>query len=584
MPFNKMPSTAFLFTSLLSVLFLAGCASTGSNAGIGLEDMEPIELPSSKIHPLEVTTPPEKDPMYQMMVAELAVNAGETDLAVDNYLALAQSQDDPKIAERAVRIAVYAQNMDAAEQAARRWIELQPDRIEPKQIIAAIFIRNDKPDMAFKYMEQVIKAQPDINEQTFMPLLGLLAREKNTDTVLKVAKKIADQYPGYAYSQYLYGHLAAQAGKPKLALPYLDRALAIKQIPDAHALRAKMLLKLGKRKEALFSLKRAVLSKPKNQQLRLALARLLVDMKKYDEARIEFEKLHQMAPNDPALLYTLGLLALESQRFDAAEKYLTKLLKSGKRNDEALYYLGRISQSRGDYTKAIEWYGQVKSGNYRFDAQLREVSLIAKQGDADKALALLKKMTDNSPTKTSLVRIYLMQGDILEQQGKPEKAIEVYSEALQMVPGNIDLLYARGLTGESIGNIKMLEDDMRAILKTEPDNAAALNALGFTLADETDRIEEAFGYLQRAIQLNPDDPAIIDSFGWVHYRLGNYDKAIRLLKKALSQVEDGEIAAHLGEVLWVSGKQQEAMDIWQRALKKSPGDKNILNTMKRLKH
>ena len=584
MPLSKQHPTGFLIITLLSSLFLAGCASTGKDAGIGLEDMTPIQLPTPKVHTLEVTTPVDKNPMYQMMVAELAVNSGDTALAVKNYLALAKSQNDPKIAERAVTIAVYAQDMDAAEEAARRWIELQPDRTEPKQIIAAIFIRNNNPEMAFKYMEEVIKAQPKINEQTFMPLLGLLAREKNTDTVLAVAKKIADKYPNFAYSQYLYGHLAAQANKPKLALPYLDRALAIKQIPDAHALRAKMLLKLGKRKEALFSLKRAVLSKPKNQQLRLALARLLVDMKEYEQARIEFEKLHQMAPNDPGLLYTLGLLALESQRFDAAEKYLTKLLKSGQRNDEAHYYLGRISQSRGDYKKAIEWYGQVKSGTYRFDAQLRQVSLIAKQGDADKALSILKKMTENSPTKPALVRIYLMQGDILEQQGKPQQAIEVYNEALQMVPGNIDLLYARGLTGESIGNVKLLEDDMHAILKTEPDNAAALNALGFTLADQTDRVEEAFGYLQRAIQLNPDDPAIIDSLGWVNYRLGNYDKAIRLLKKALSQVEDGEIAAHLGEVLWVSGKQQEAMDIWQRALKKSPGDKNILNTMKRLKH
>jgi lipopolysaccharide biosynthesis regulator YciM len=189
MPFSKQHSTGSLFIGLVSGLFLAGCASTGENAGIGLEDMAPIQVPSAKIHSLEVTTPVDKNPMYQMMVAELAVNSGDTELAVKNYLTLAESQNDPKIAERAVRIAVYAQDMDAAEKAAQRWIELQPDRTEPKQIIAAIFIRNDNPDMAFKYMEEVIKAQPSINEQTFMPLLGLLAREKNTATVLNVAKK-----------------------------------------------------------------------------------------------------------------------------------------------------------------------------------------------------------------------------------------------------------------------------------------------------------------------------------------------------------------------------------------------------------
>ncbi len=581
MPLNKFHSTAFLLTGLFISALLAGCAATHGPAAAPLA---PVQEPHDKILPLEVTTPVDKNPMYQMMVAEMAVNRGDTDLAVKNYLALAQSQNDPKIAERAVRIAVYAQRLDAAETAAKRWIELQPNRTEPKQIIAAIYIRNKNPDMAYKYMQQVIKAQPRVNEHTFIPLLALLAREKNTDTVLKVAKKIADNYPAYAYAQYLYGHLAAQANKPKRALPYLDRALAIREIPDAHALRAKMLLKLGKRDQALVSLKRAVLSKPGNQSLRLALARLLVDMKKYDQARIEFEKLHQMAPHDPGLLYTLGLLALESQRFDVAEKYLTELLKTGKRNDEARYYLGRISQSKGDYSQAIQWYDKVNGGLYRFDAQLRKVSLIAKQGKPDKALAILQKMTDNSPSKPSLVRIYLMRGNILEHQGKPGQAIKVYTEALQMVPGNIDLLYARGLTGETIGDVKRLENDMRAILKTEPDNAAALNALGFTLADQTDRIEEAYGYLQRAIQLSPDDPAIIDSFGWVNYRLGNYDKAIALLKKALSQTEDGEIAAHLGEVLWVSGKKHEAMDIWRRSLKKSPKNPVLLKTMKRLKH
>ena len=578
MPFNTVSHKKLQSVMLTTSLFLTGCASLNApDQG----DTYLLQHESDKINTLEVSPLIEKDPVYQLLIAELAVNNGQTDLAVDNYLAVAISQNDPKIAERAVRIAVYAQDMDAAQEAAERWIELEPDRSEARQIIAAIYIRQDNADLAYKYLQQVIESRQPLTDQTFVSILGLMAREKNTATLLKVSKKIADNYSGYAYAHYLHGHLASQANQPEEALNYLDNALAIKDIPDAHALRAKMLIKQGKREEAVISLQRAVLSKPKNKQLRLAYARLLVDLKEYERARTEFEKLHQLAPNDPDLLYTLGLLSLESQRFDSAEKYLSKLLKSGKRRHEALYYLGRISQNKGEYEKAVERYNTVKTGEYHFDAQMRSAKLLALQGKIEEALKFLKKMAEASQSNSSLVRIYLTRGEILKDDKRFVDAIKNYDQALEIIPGNIDLLYARGLTGERIDDVELLERDMKSILKTEPDNAHALNALGFTLADRTDRIEEAYDYLKRAIQMKPEDPAFIDSYGWVNYRMGNYDEAIRLLRKALSQVEDGEIAAHLGEVLWVSGKQQEALGIWNRALKKSPQDSKIIETMKR---
>lgn len=578
MPFRVHSNKVRLFTVLITGLLLSGCASLNTPVE---SDESLLQYEAEIIRSQGVTTPIEKDPVYQLMIAELAVNNGQTDLAVDNYLAVALRLNDPKIAERAVRIAVYGQDMDAAQEAAERWIELEPDRPEARQIIAAIYIRQNNAALAYKYLHQVIDSQQPLTDSTFVSILGLLAREKNTTTLLKVSKQIADHYSGYAYAQYLHGHLASQANQPEEALTYLDNALAIKDIPDAHALRAKMLIKQGKREEAVISLQRAVLSKPKNKQLRLAYARLLVDVKEYERARIEFEKLHLLAPNDPDLLYTLGLLSLESQRFEAAEKYLSKLLDSGKRKDEAQYYLGRISQSKGDFEQAIERYKVVKTGEYHFDAQMRSAKLIALQGKTEDALNYLNNMAEASQSNTSLVRIYLTKGEILKQDKRFADAIKNYDQALEIIPGNIDLLYARGLTGESIGNVELLEADMLRILKTEPDNAHALNALGFTLADRTDRIEEAYAYLKRAIQIKPEDPAFIDSYGWVNYRMGNYDEAIRLLRKALSQVEDGEIAAHLGEVLWVTGKQEEALGIWNRALEKSPQDSKIIETMKR---
>jgi len=566
----------FTYPLLLS-LAVSGCATL---------DQQPGQLQEStvKINPLEVTTPIENDPVYQLMVAEMAVNSGQTETAVQNYLKLANSQEDPKIAERAVRVAIYSQDMDAAQQAAERWIELEPNRSDAQQILSAIYIRQGDDERAYYYLQQVIDSHPTITDQIFVSLLALLAREKNTDTVLKVSKRIADNYSGYAYAHYLHGNLASRVNEAEESLEYLDNALAIKDIPDAHALRAKMLIKLGKREEALVSLKRAVLSKPDNKQLRLAYARLLVDVKEYEKARIEFEKLHLLAPDDPDLLYTLGLLSLESQRFDSAEKYLKRLLTLGQRTGESRYYLGRIFESRSQYSQAIEWYGKVDSGEYRFDAQIRIASLMALQGNTDEAISTLKKMAENSHSKASLVRIYLAKGEILKQAKRYHDAIEIYNQALTVIPGNIDLLYARGLTGERVDDIELLEQDMLKILETEPDNAHALNALGFTLADRTDRLQEAYNYLKKAIEIMPDDPAIIDSYGWINYRLGNLQEAARLLRKALAQFADGEIAAHLGEVLWVIGEREEAMTIWKRALEKSPDDPYVTRTMQRLTH
>jgi tetratricopeptide (TPR) repeat protein len=565
----------FIAYPLIISFVLTGCATIKQSESGGYIQHQPAD-----IIPLEVTTSIDKDPVYQLMVAEMAVNTGDTETAVSNYLALALSQDDPKIAERAVRIAIYGQDIDAAQRAAERWIELQPDRSEAQQVIAAIYIRQGNDEQAYYYLKRMIDSHSPVDDQIFASLLTLLAREKNTDTVLNVSKKIADNYAGYAYANFLHGSLAASANQSKEALSYLDNALNIKDIPDAHALRAKVLIKLGKREEAVVSLKRAVLSKPNNKQLRLAYARLLVDVKEYENARIEFEKLHQLAPNDPDLLYTLGLLSLESQRFDAAEKYLTRLLQLDKRQNEARYYLGRIFESRGDQGKAVSWYLQVSAGEYNFDAQIRSANLMAQQGKVEMAMAALDKMASSSRSKSALVRIYLAKGEVLKSVDRYHEAIKVYNKGLNVIPGNIDLLYARGLTGEKVDNIELLESDMLTILKTEPDNAHALNALGFTLADRTNRLQEAYQYLKRAIEIKPEDPAIIDSYGWINYRLGNMEEAIRLLRKALSQVKDGEIAAHLGEVLWVNGNHQEAMDLWKTMLEELPEDPFILKVMK----
>ncbi len=576
---SKSLSQFRLYTIILLLILLTGCAGFQLPLNPGESALGSSQ---TRVKPLVSRENPVGDAAYHLLVAEIAIFRGQTDLAVEHYLELARIQDNPAIAARAVQVAVFGQNLEAASEAAQRWIELEPDQLEALQIIATIYIRQHNIDEAFEYLDDLIEISDIEDRDLFPSLLGVLAREKNIKTVLAVTYKIAKKYPDRAYIQYLHGILAAQGGQPEVALEYLDRALASEEIDEAYSGRAKILLQLGRREEAVLSLQKAVLNRPNDQKLRLTYARLLVDVKQYESARVEFEKLRQASPDDAELLYTLGLLSLESGQLDEAEKYMMQLIEMEQRPGEAQYYLGRIYESRNRHDDAINWYRQVHIGEYRFDAQLRIAYLLGKSGHFQQARDHLKSMLKGSQSDGSLVRIYLAEGDLLRSEKRYADAMEVYDTALNIIPGNIDLLYARALTAERVGRIDLLEQDIKTILKTEPDNGHALNALGFTLADQTDRFEEAYGYLKRAIEILPEDAAVMDSLGWVNYRLGKFDEAIRLLSKALAQYEDTEIAAHLGEVLWVSGAEEEAKKVWNKALQKVPDDPYLEKVMRRL--
>jgi tetratricopeptide (TPR) repeat protein len=571
---NLMLRPVFISSALLATA-CAGLPQTSSQGPALLEQQQ------VQVNPLKSQQDAVADASYNLMVAEIALNQGHTEVAVKHYLDVALAQDNPAIAERAVRVAVYGQELEAAVLAAQRWIELDPNRVEARQVIAAIYIRQDKIQDAFVYIDDLIQTSALDDAELFPPLLGILAREKNANTVLAVTLLIAQKNPDRAYAQYLHGMLSAQNGRAEAALEYLDRSLALDEIEGVHAARAKILLGLGRSDEAVVSLHKAVENNPDDQALRLTYARLLVDIKDYEKAWMEFEKLHQASPDDAELLYTLGLLSLESQRLDDAEKYMMLLVRLKQREGEAQYYLGRIYENRKQYDEAIEWYGQVHIGEYKFDAQLRIADMLGLSGHTDEAIKHLDEILKGSQSNGSLVRIYLTKGELLRAARRYEEAMVVFDTALEIVPGNSDLLYSRALVAEKLGRIDILESDIKAILKTEPNNAHALNALGFTLADQTDRYEEAYVYLKRAIEINPDDAAIIDSWGWIHYRMGDYDKAIALLRTALSRFDDAEIASHLGEVLWVSGKQDEARSIWKKALKKSPDAPALHSVMQR---
>jgi tetratricopeptide (TPR) repeat protein len=277
----------------------------------------------------------------------------------------------------------------------------------------------------------------------------------------------------------------------------------------------------------------------------------------------------------------MGLLNLQEQNFDEAVKNFKRLVKTGTRADEGHYYLGRVAEERKRYKEAITWYLKVGEGDYFLDAQSRVAGVYVKLGSLQKARDQLKRARNETDDEEVSIRLYLAEGQLLREAKLYNAGMALYSRALTEHPGNGDLLYSRALMAEKIDRIDLLEADLRAILADDPNNATALNALGYTLADRNERIEEAFAYIKRALKAKPDDPTVIDSMGWVQFRMGNINEAEHYLRRAFELLQDAEIAGHLSEIIWEKGNKSEARDLIREALKREPEDEYLLELRQR---
>lgn len=568
------------------IIILCGIALLGINACVTTQQQDAY-ISASDAKNLTVNSQHEDNlearfPIYELLLAELSIRRGDNDIAVANYLNALDKINSSEIAERAVKVAVHANDLDAAILAVKKWQKIDSENYKPYQVAATLYFRQGALEKAYEQFNRSIIIRGIKNRLGFSSILSVLTREKKPKNVLEMSKRLADNYPKNAYAQYMFGSLAAKYKQSQLALSYLNKALAIEDIPQIHSLKAQLLLKLGRRSEAVKSLTLALKNNPKNDAMRMNYARLLVDVKQYTHARIEFSKLLKQSPDDADLLYTLGLLSLEANLLDDAEVHISKLLATRHRRAEAIYYLGRINESKKDLAQAVDWYQQINSGHFEFDAKIRTAKLLAQMGQYQQASKSLSALKTSHQDKSTLVQIYLTEASIFSSANKFEEAMAVYNQGLKKIPGNNDLLYARALTSEKVGRVDMLEQDILEILKTEPDNAQALNALGFSLSSLPGRLDDAYSYIKKAMDLAPDEAAIIDSMGWVEYKRGNNAKAEALLRKAHALLEDSEIAAHLVELLWVNGKRVEAKSLMTSVLKSEPKSVFMQEVMRRL--
>jgi tetratricopeptide (TPR) repeat protein len=350
-------------------------------------------------------------------------------------------------------------------------------------------------------------------------------------------------------------------------LDEVDRALALH--PDwgrARLLQAQVMSKMGDSQAARDAIQQALKSDPGNVRLRLVYSQFLAKAGDKRGAERELEKILAKEPGNEDARFGLASTQMEAGHLDKAEQSLLRLSESSRWKMQSFFYLGLIEARRNHLPAALQWFDKVEDGPLAFDAQVNSVTAMINLGRLQDARRRLAQVRERFPNES--LRLYLLEGELLTKNKDYAGAFDLLSQALEEMPGQTELLYTRALVAEQLNRIDVLESDLRAVLEKSPDDANALNALGFTLADRSERLDEAAKYLQRALELKPEDPAILDSYGWLRYRLKDYPTAVEYLRRAYNLVKDPEIGAHLGEALWESGEQKEARKIWLEALRK----------------
>ncbi|MCX2780569.1 tetratricopeptide repeat protein [Microbulbifer thermotolerans] len=571
MQFFRLPA------SLLAVILylLPACTQQGAAP-------DPKETPQSRMAVSgggEIAARPFPiDTFYTLLVAEVAGNREHYDVALLNYYRQAAQTRDPGVAARATRIARFLNARRMALRSAQLWAELEPENAEAQLAATAELTLAGELDTALTHAEKALALGGDA------PLQSLAATAVNNRTI---AEKLLPEFRRMA-QQYPDNNEAALAHAMMLrATEQYPQALAIvrqvqEQDPDlldALLLETHLLVDQGERTEAVQLLKKLVSIYPRESRLRLQYARLLIreDLSLAKEQFAELVKLH---PNDGNMILSLALIRYETGDLDAAKPLFERLLVLRQHESAAHFYLGSIAEDKNDASTAITHYRQVQPGNDYVEAISRGTRLLASAGELQHNRDWFTELRRRHPDQSE--HFYLMEVQLLSKHEEYQQALKLADRALEKHSDSGRLLYVQALLNEQLGNVTAFERGMRQLLERDPDNATVLNALGYKLSEDEDRLDEALALISKALELRPDDASIIDSMGWIQYRLGNHSEAVKYLQDAMEKMPNHEIAAHLGEVLWVQGNRERAMEIWQQGLQINPQSKIIPAAMKRL--
>jgi tetratricopeptide (TPR) repeat protein len=517
---------------------------------------------------------------YALLVAEMAGQRQLYDLALGNYLLEAHRTQDPSVTARATQIAQYIGADRAALDAATLWVKLDENNPIGQTALSQELVK------AARFSESVIHLQKalDLDASTnvsFISIHGSSMTEGSRELWLEYLSPLTLRYRDNQSLLFNLASLHQQQGNNDTAIALAEDLLALnRQFYPAWSLKARLQSTTGDNNSALATVNLALKEFKKDKAFTLLKARLLIKNKQIPEARDAFAEIAAAHPRDAQVLLPLALTHMELEENQKAQAVLQKLLSLQQMENEAHYYLGRIAQHDKDLPAALSHYQAMTAGREFLAAQsgIVQIYLLSKQ--PEKAVKHIRDMR-LSDTKNRQV-YFLMEVELLNKTEQYKASLDVLNDALDAYADNTDLRYSRAMVSEQLGDINQLEEDLAYIIERDPQNATALNALGYTLADRTKRLDEALELILKARSIAPTDPAIIDSLGWVYYKMGRTEESLKLLEEAYKTFPDPEVAAHLGEVLWQSGQFDKAREIWQEGLKKQPTSKIITNTLDRL--
>lgn len=569
------------FLGLSLAVVIAGCT-------VGTQSFaEPPAALATLAGPLLPKQPFQSEASYQLyntLVAEMLIRQGKLKQAAQHYVLAVGQSKDKALAKRATEIAIQAGEPVLAKAALDQWASLEPDTIEVHQYRVLLNAQLGNYDTA---VEDAIWVRDYIEKKEghgFEYLVSLLALDAGPANAYEVIKRYAAKVENTPKVQLVMATFALSANKADAVLEgteVVQKNGDAAQKEEAARLRAKALLSMERVSDALTTLEPYAKS-TKNQELKLEYGRMLIMADRREDARPIYKQLYAEQPENADILYTLGLLYLEQEEFTFAEPLMKKLLEIPERKYEANYFMAQIYEGQKRTDEALQAYDEALNGDFARDAIGRKSALLHKEKDLAAAEAWLNSLLEKATISEQKVTLLMAKGQLLHDAAEYQKAIDTFNKAEEFGSKKRDILYARSLSYDRMGNVAQAEKDLREVVSLDPKDADALNALGYMLVVSTTRYQDAYELIKQALELRPDSPAVMDSMGWVMFKKGDAKGAEEWLHKAYDRMPDPEIGAHLVEVLVVNGKLEEARKLFKEMNAKYPNDKQLADVKQRV--
>ncbi|MFI4938301.1 MAG: tetratricopeptide repeat protein [Candidatus Berkiellales bacterium] len=521
------------------------------------------------------------DSLYQLLAAEVALDRQNPEVALANYIAAARETQDGSIAARAAQIALSMSSLQDALEPAQIWAKAEPNNLEAQITTAALFLRLDQPSGAVPYLRHAEEVNADEAVQYYLILFRQLPKPIERERLVEALKLLAKENTKEKMASLALAEIYINKGEYNQALQMSKDVLQHNpESSSAIQFYVQALAQTQGKDAAKTYCDKKIAALPNNIELKQFYAQFLFDNGYTKEAKVQTEHLLKNPNLSAEELLQFARLCIQAQWFDLAKTTLTRASKFDDTKDLSHYFLARVAEMEDNSDVALEWYKQVLTGPFHILSQIRASILLTEKKQYEEALKILSHTQPNDFADSKLVLLATI--DVLNDAKRYQESLNLLNNNIKIVPDDIELLYSRSLVADQLGKLNMAEADLKAILALQPKHLDALNALGYLLANKTTRFDEAQGYLSQALKLAPDNPFILDSLGWLYYKMGNNQQAVQTLQKAAKLSADGDIAAHLGEVMWQIKDYNGAKQVWNKALSLQPKHEQIIKVMQRL--